>query len=55
MKLCLVIVVQVLLGAILGVGLYLATAKGSLWLLVASLLIYSVLFAKVGCLPKQSH
>ena len=55
MKLCLVIVAQVLLGALLGVGLYLSTAKGSHWLLVASLLVYSILFAKIGCLPKQSH
>ena len=55
MKLCLVIAAQVLLGALLGVGLYLSTAKGSHWLLVASLLVYSILFAKIGCLPKQSH
>ena len=55
MKLLVIIVVQLLIAAVLGFGLYLAIAKGSFWLLTAGLLAYTVMFAKIGCLPSQSH
>jgi len=39
---------------VLGWGVLLAV-KGSFWVLVVATLAYLVAFAKLGCLPKQSH
>jgi len=54
MKFLLAIVAYVGMAFVLGWGILLAV-KGSLWLLIVSFLAYVVLFAKIGCLPKQSH
>lgn len=44
-------VVYLLIGLALGWGILLAM-KGSLWFLVAGLVVYILAFAKIGCLPK---
>ncbi len=54
MKLALVILAYLLIGVVLGWGILL-TAKGDPWLLIAGFLAYAIAFAKLGCLPKQSH
>jgi hypothetical protein len=48
------IVAYLAIGLVLGWGILLAV-KGSPWLLVVGLLAYIIAFAKLGCLPKQSH
>ncbi len=55
MKFIAAIVAFLLIGLILGAGIYEAV-KGHLWLLVAALLVYVLAFAKLGCLPSsKSH
>ena len=54
MKFLLAILAYLVLGLVLGVGILLAV-KGQPWLLIVGFLIYVVAFAKLGCLPKQSH
>jgi len=54
MKFLLAIVAYLLIGLILGWGIVLLV-KGSPWLLIVSVLAYVIAFAKLGCLPKQSH
>jgi len=54
MKFLLAIFAYLLIAFVLGWGILLA-AKGSLWLLIVGVLVYIVIFAKLGCLPKQSH
>jgi hypothetical protein len=54
MKLIAAIVVYLLMGVVLGWGMFLAV-KGSWWLLIAGLIAYAVWFSKVGCLPKSHH
>jgi len=50
------IIAYVVIGVILGWGLWLATAKHSFWVLAVSLLAYVITFAKIGCLPpSDSH
>ena len=51
MKFFAAIAVYLLLGVALGWGLLLAV-KGSLWFLVAGLVVYVLLLAKLGCQPK---
>ncbi|HEX9012436.1 MAG TPA: hypothetical protein VF813_02925 [Anaerolineaceae bacterium] len=53
MKFFLAIVVYLLLSAALGWGILLAF-HGNFWLLLVSLLLYILAFAK-SCLPKPSH
>lgn len=49
------IVAYLLIGLILGTGIYEAV-KGHLWLLVVAVLVYILAFAKLGCLPRsKSH
>ena len=55
MKFLLAIVAYLLIAFVLGWGLLLAVSKGSFGLLIAGLLAYIIAFAKLGCLPKQSH
>ena len=54
MKFLLAIIAYLIIALILGWGILLAV-KGEPWLLIVGLLTYTVAFAKLGCLPKQSH
>jgi hypothetical protein len=54
MKFLMAIVAYLVIGLVLGWGILL-TVKGQPWLLMVGLLAYAVAFAKLGCLPKQSH
>ena len=54
MKFLLAIIAYVVIGLVLGWGILLAV-KGEPWLLVVGFLTYAAAFAKLGCLPKQSH
>jgi hypothetical protein len=55
MKFFSAIVAYLLIGAILGAGIYEAV-KGHLWLLAVAVLVYIIAFAKLGCLPSsKSH
>lgn len=48
------IVAYLVIGAILGAGIYEAV-KGHFWLLAAGVIVYVIAFAKLGCLPSKSH
>jgi hypothetical protein len=55
MKFFAAIVAYVVIGLILGAGIYEAM-KGHLWILGAAVVIYVIAFAKLGCLPSsKSH
>ena len=54
MKFLLAILAYVLIGVVLGLGIFEA-AKGSPWLLIVGFLGYVIAFGKIGCLPKKSH
>jgi hypothetical protein len=54
MKFLLAIVAYLVIAAVLGWGILLAV-KGQPWLLIVGFLTYTLAFAKLGCLPKQSH
>ena len=54
MKFLMGIVVYLLIGLVLGLGM-LQAAHGKPWLMVIGLIAYTVAFAKIGCLPKDSH
>ena len=54
MKFLLAILAYLVFGLVLGCGILLAV-KGQPWLLIVGFLIYVAAFAKLGCLPKQSH
>ena len=54
MKFFAAIVAYVLMAGLLGWGVLMAT-HGSFWLLIAALVGYVVLFARIGCLPAKSH
>ena len=49
MKLFLAVVVYLVIGLILGAGIFLAAAKGSPWVLIVGALVYIVAFGKIGC------
>jgi hypothetical protein len=56
MKFLGVFIAYVVIGVILGWGIYLAVAKGNFWVLGVSFLAYVIAFAKIGCLPpSKSH
>jgi len=55
MKFFAAIVAYVVIGLILGAGIYEAM-KGHLWVLAVTAVIYVIAFAKLGCLPSsKSH
>jgi len=55
MKFFAAIVAYVVIGLILGAGIYEAV-QGHLWFLAAGVIVYVVAFAKLGCLPSsKSH
>ena len=54
MKFFLAILAYLLIGAVLGWGI-LSAVKGNPWILIAGVLVYTIAFAKIGCLPKKSH
>ena len=54
MKFLLSVLAYLVIGAILGWGILLAV-HGNPWLLIISFLAYVLAFAKIGCLPKQTH
>ena len=49
MKLILATATYVVMGAILALGIVLAV-KGSVWLLVLGLIVFTIIFGKIGCL-----
>jgi len=49
MKLFLAIVVYLVIGLILGAGIFLLAVKGSPWVLIVGALVYIVAFGKIGC------
>lgn len=55
MRFLFAIIVYLLIGIILGLGIYLGMAKGSWWFFAAGLIAYIVGFAKIGCLPAKTH
>ncbi len=54
MKFLLGILTYLAIAGVLGWGILLAV-KGEPWLLIVGFLAYAIAFAKLGCLPKQSH
>lgn len=54
MKFFLAILAYLFISLLLGWGILLAV-KGQPWLLVVSILVYTISFAKIGCLPGKSH
>jgi hypothetical protein len=55
MKFYAAIFAHVVIGLILGVGIY-QVMHGHLWLLIAGFVAYLVLLTKIGCLPPdESH
>jgi F0F1-type ATP synthase assembly protein I len=54
MKFLLAVVAYLVIGLVLGWGIWL-TVKGEPWLLIVGFLTYALAFARLGCLPKQSH
>jgi hypothetical protein len=54
MKFLLAIVAYLVIGLMLGWGILLAV-KGEPWLLIVGFLAYALAFAKLGCLPDESH
>ena len=54
MKFLLAIVAYLVIGLVLGWGILL-TVKGDPWLLIVGFLAYAAAFAKLGCLPTNSH
>ncbi len=54
MKFLLAILAYLALALVLGLGI-LQAVKGQPWLLIVGFLLYALAFAKLGCLPKQSH
>ena len=54
MKLLFAILAYLIMGVILGWGVLL-TGMGSWTLLIAGVLAYLILLAKIGCLPKSEH
>jgi hypothetical protein len=48
------IIAYLVIGVLLSWGMLLAI-KGEPWLLIVGFLTYAAAFAKLGCLPKQSH
>ncbi len=53
MKFVFAILAYLLMGAVLGLGIFLLVG-GNPWLLIASLLAYLVAFARLGCLPSKA-
>ncbi|HWD91103.1 MAG TPA: hypothetical protein VG938_02025 [Verrucomicrobiae bacterium] len=55
MKFFAAIVAYLLIGVVLGAGIYEAV-EGHLWVLAVAVIVYVVAFAKIGCLPSsKSH
>jgi hypothetical protein len=55
MKFYAAIIAYILIGLVLGAGIYEAV-KGHFWLLAVAALVYVIAFAKMGCLPSsKSH
>jgi hypothetical protein len=54
MKFLWAIIAYLVIGLLLSWGILLAV-KGAPWLLIVGFLTYAVAFARLGCLPKQSH
>ena len=54
MNLLLSIIAYLVIGIVLGWGV-LSAVHGSWWLLAAGFIIYVLIFARIGCIPKKSH
>jgi hypothetical protein len=55
MKFYAAIIAYLVIGLILGLGIYKAVT-GHLWFLAAGVIVYVIAFAKMGCLPSdKSH
>jgi hypothetical protein len=48
------IVAYIAIGLVLGWGI-LSAIHGNFWVLAAGFIIYVLIFARIGCLPKKSH
>jgi hypothetical protein len=44
------ILVWLVMAAVIGAGIVVAVKFGSLWLLLGSILVFTIAFAKIGCL-----
>jgi hypothetical protein len=55
MRFLFAILAYLMIGVVLGLGIYLGMAKGSWWFLAAGIVAYVVSFAKIGCLPPKTH
>jgi len=50
------VIAYLVIGIILGWGIWMAAAKGNFWILGVSSIAYAVSFAIIGCLPPaKSH
>jgi hypothetical protein len=55
MKFFAAIVAYLLIGLVLGVGIY-ESVQGHHWFLAVGVIVYVIAFAKIGCLPSgKSH
>jgi hypothetical protein len=54
MKFLLAMLVWIIMGAFIAAGIIMAV-KGTVWLLIISVLGFILLVAKFGCLPQKEH
>jgi hypothetical protein len=54
MNFLLSIIAYLVIGLVLGWGI-LSAIHGNWWVLAAGVIVYVLVFARVGCLPKKSH
>jgi hypothetical protein len=54
MKFLMSIVVYLIMAAILGLGI-LQAVHGKPWLLISGVVVYALMLALLGCLPKKAH
>jgi len=55
MKLLWASLIYLIMATVLGLGLYEVSVKGRYWLFAVALVIFCILFAKIGCLPPKTH
>jgi hypothetical protein len=55
MKFLLAMLVWLIMGTFIGAGIVVAVTKGSVWLLIGSVLAFIILVGKFGCMPPKEH
>ena len=55
MRFLLAIVAYLIIGLLIGAGIYLGMTRGSWWFFAAAVVAYVVSFARIGCLPHKTH